>query len=127
MKVRLLGLTLSVVGAAANVNVTFTVRVSPPPVTVIVPVLVPTAAVVVSTATASVPLFEPLAGLTVSQLTASVTFHDAFDVIDSDWAAGLVAPCVPVKVRLEEPIVSVGAGIERERDVDCATARRRSQ
>ena len=110
MKVRLLGLTLSVVGAAASVSVTLTVRVSPPPVTVIAPVLVPTAAVAVSTATVSVPLFEPLAGLTVSQLTASVTLHDAFDVIDSDWAAGLVAPCVPVKVRLEEPIVNVGAG-----------------
>ena len=53
-------------------NVTFTVRVSPPPVTVIVPVLVPTAAVVLSTATASLSLFEPLAGLTASQLTASV-------------------------------------------------------
>src|SRR6476620_813370 len=101
---------LSVVGAAANVSVTLTVRVSPPPVTVIVPVLVPTAAVAVSMATVRVLLFEPLAGLTASQLTASVTLHDAFDVIDSDWAAGLVAPCVPVKVRLEELTANVGVG-----------------
>ena len=62
--------------------------------TVMVPVLAPTAAVAWSTVTVTVPLFEPLAGLTASQLTASVTDHDAFDVIDSDWAAGLVAPWV---------------------------------
>ena len=70
---------------------TLTVRVSPPPVTVIAPVLVPTAAVAVSTAIARVPFFEPL-GLTTSQLTASVTFHDAFDVIDSDRATGSLRP-----------------------------------
>ena len=87
----------------------------------IAPALVPTAAVAVSTATVRVPLFEPLAGLTASQLTASVTLHDAFDVIDSDWAAGLVAPCVPVKVKLEEPTVNVGAGAVtvNETGIDC--------
>ena len=121
MKVRLLGLTLSVVGAAASVNVTVTVRVRPPPVTVSVPVFVPTTAVVVSTATESVPLFEPLAGLTVSQLTASVTLQDPFEVIDRDWAAGLAAPWVPVKLKLEEPSVNVGAApvTVNETGIDC--------
>ena len=112
---------MSVVGAAANVSVTLTVRVSPPPVTVIAPVLMPTTAVAVSTATVRVPLFAPLAGLTTSQLTASVTLHDAFDVIDSDWVAGFVAPCVPVKLKLEEPTVKVDAGAVtvKETGIDC--------
>ena len=77
---------------AFSVNVTFTVRVRPPPLTVMVPVFVPTAAVDVSTVTETVPLFDPVAGLTVSQLTASETLQATFDVIVSDWAAGLVAP-----------------------------------
>ena len=78
--------------------------------TVIVPVLVPRAAVVVSTVTVTVPLFEPLAGLTVSQLTASETLQAEFDVIDSDWAAGFAAPCVALNVMLVEPTVNDGAG-----------------
>ena len=80
----LLGLTFSVVGAATRDSVTLTVRVRPPPVIVMVPVFVPTAAVAWSMATVSVPLLEPLAGLTVSQLTASLTLHATLDVIDSD-------------------------------------------
>jgi hypothetical protein len=110
VKVKLEEPIVKVDAGALSVNVTLTVRVMPPPVTVMVPVLVPTVAVAWSTVTVTVPLFEPLAGLTASQLTASVTVHDAFDVIDSDWAAGLVAPCVPVKVKLEKPTVNVGAG-----------------
>jgi hypothetical protein len=84
VNVKLLELTFSVVGAEARENVTLTVRVRPPPVTVMVPVLVPTAAVAWSTMTVSVPLFEPLAGLTASQLTASVAVHDTLDVMDND-------------------------------------------
>jgi hypothetical protein len=113
VKVKLFGLTLRVVGAAASVSVTFTVRVRPPPLMVSVPVFVPTAAEVVSTATARVPLFEPLAGLTVSQLTASVALHDTFELTDSDWPVGFAAPCVPVKVKLDEPTVNVAVGALR--------------
>ena len=76
---RLLGLTDNVDGGVLRVRETFTVRVIPPPVTVIVPLLVPTVAVVVSTLTVTVPLLEPLAGLTVSQLTASVTVQATLD------------------------------------------------
>ena len=110
MNVRLLGVTFRVVEAAVNVSVTFTVWVRPPPVTVMVPVLVPTTAVVGSTLTLTVPLFEPLAGLTVSQLTASETLQATFDVTDSDWAPGFAAPCVALKAMLVEPTVRVGAG-----------------
>jgi hypothetical protein len=84
VNVRLLGLTLSVVGAAAREKVTPTVRVRPPPVTVMVPVLVPTVAVAWSTDTVRVPLFEPLAGVTVSQLIASLALQDTLDVMDTD-------------------------------------------
>ena len=83
VNVRLPGVTFNVVAAAVKVSVTFTVWVSPPPVTVMLAVLVPMTAVVVSTVTVTVPLFEPLAGLTVSQLTASETLQAEFDVIDS--------------------------------------------
>jgi len=51
---------------------------------VMVPVLVPTVAVVVSTLTLTVPLLEPLVGLTVSQLTASDRFQATLEVIDRD-------------------------------------------
>jgi hypothetical protein len=84
VNVRLLGLTVKLGAGALRESVTLTVRVSPPPVTVIVPVLLPTLAVAVSTVTVSVPLFEPLAGLTVSQLTVSEALHDTLDVSDSD-------------------------------------------
>jgi hypothetical protein len=110
VNVRLLGLNVRVGAGAVSESVTFTVRVRPPPVTVIVPVLVPTVAVVWSTVTVTVPLFEPLAGLTVSQVRASVTLQDPLELIERDWLAGLAAPCVVVKVKLEEPTVKVGAG-----------------
>ena len=84
VNVRLLELTFNVVGVAARFNVTFTVRVRPPPLTVMVPVFVPTAAVGVFTVTETVPLFDPVAGLTVSQLTASDTLQVTFDVIGKD-------------------------------------------
>jgi hypothetical protein len=82
--VRLPELTFNVVGGAARFNVTFTVRVRPPPETVIVPLFVPTIAVVGSTATVTGPLFTPLAGLTLSQLTDSLTLHETLEVIDND-------------------------------------------
>ena len=84
LNVKLLVLTFNVVGAAARFNVTFTVRVRPPPETVMAPLLVPTMAVVGSTVTASEPLLEPLEGLTLSQLTASDALQATFDVIDND-------------------------------------------
>ena len=118
---RLVGLTFNVVGAAASVSVTVTVRVRPPPVTVMVPVLVPTVAAVVSMVTVKVPLFEPLAGLTVSQLTASVTLQATLEVIETDCAAGFAAPCVAVNAKLEEPTFNVGEGAltANETGIDC--------
>ena len=84
VNVRLPELTFNVVGGAERFNVTFTVRVRPPPVTVMVPLLVPTIAVVVSMVAFNEPLFDPLYARMVSQLTASDTLQAAFDVIDSD-------------------------------------------
>ena len=84
VNVKLLELTFNVVGGAARFNVTLRVRVRPPPETVIVPLFVPTIALVGSTVTVSEPLFKPLAGLTLSQLTASDTLQATFDVIVSD-------------------------------------------
>ena len=81
---RLLGLTVKLNAGALTDSVTFTARVRPPPVTVMVPVLAPTAAVAWSTVTVTVPLFEPLGGLTVNQLIASVTLHDTLEVIEND-------------------------------------------
>jgi len=97
------------VGAVSE-SVTFTVRVSPPPVIVIVPLLLPTFAVAVSTETVTVPLLEPLAGLTVSQLRASVMLQEPLEVMVNSWLAGLVAPCVPVKPKVVGPTVNVGVG-----------------
>ena len=59
-------------------------RVSPPPVIVIVPLLLPTVAVAVFTLTAGVPLFEPEVGVTVSQLAFLLTVHAVLDVMVSD-------------------------------------------
>ena len=84
VNVRLPELTFNVVGGAARFNVTFTVRVRPPPETVIVPLFVPTRALIGSTVTVSEPLFDPVAGLTLSQLSASDTLHVTFDVIGND-------------------------------------------
>jgi hypothetical protein len=81
---RLVELTVKVGVGALSENVTFTVRVNPPPVIVIVPVLLPTLAVAWSTETVTVPLLDPLAGLTESQLSASVTLHEPLDVIVKD-------------------------------------------
>jgi len=67
-------------GAAAPACVTATVRVIPPPVTVIVPVL---AAVLVFAAAliVRVPLFDPLAGVTVNQDAALLlAVHDTLEV-----------------------------------------------
>jgi hypothetical protein len=110
VNVRLLGLTVKVGAGALSVNATFTVRVNPPPVTVIVPVLLPTVAVAWSTETVTVPLLDPLAGLTESQLRGSVTLQEPLEVIVKDWLAGLAAPCVPLNVRLVGLTVKVGVG-----------------
>jgi hypothetical protein len=81
----------------------------PPPVIVMVPLLVPTVAVVGSTLTVTVPLFDPEAGLTVSQLMASLTLQDPLDVIDKDWLAGWAAPWVALKFKLAGLAVNVAA------------------
>ena len=110
MKVKLEEPIVKVGAGALSVNVTLTVRVMPPPVTVMVPVLVPTVVVAWSTVTVTVPLFEPLAGLTVSQLRDSATLQDPLELIERDLLAGLAAPWVPVKFKLAEPTVKVAAG-----------------
>ena len=84
VKLRLLGLTVNVGAAVLSESVTFTVRLSPPPVIVIVPLLLPTLAVAISTETVTVPLLDPLAGLTVSQLSASVTLQEPLEVMVRD-------------------------------------------
>jgi hypothetical protein len=84
VNVRLVELTVKVGVGALSVNATFTVRVNPPPVTVIVPELLPTVAVAWSTETVTAPLLEPLAGLTVSQLSPSVTLQEPLDVMVKD-------------------------------------------
>ena len=71
------------VDGAFNVSVTFTVRVIPPPETVIVAVFVPTVAVLVFTLTVTLPLFDAEVGLTVNQLVFSLTVHDVFEVTAS--------------------------------------------
>jgi hypothetical protein len=68
------------VAGAFSVRLTLTVRVIPPPVTVMVPVLLPTAAVGVLTLTVRVPLFDPDVGLTVSQLALSAAVQLPLDV-----------------------------------------------
>ena len=82
VNVTLVGPTVNVAAGALSVNATLTVLVKPPPVMEIVPLLLPTLAVAVSTETVTVPLVDPLAGLTVSQLSASVTLQEPLDVID---------------------------------------------
>ena len=72
------------VGAAASVNVTVTVRVIPPPVTVMVSVFGPTTADAVFTLTARVPLFEPADGETVSQPAVLLAVQDVLDVMPRD-------------------------------------------
>jgi hypothetical protein len=84
VKVKLDAPTVNVAVGALSVKATLTVRVRPPPVNVIVPVLLPRLAVAVSTVTVSVPLFEPLAGLTASQLIASLILHETLDVMGND-------------------------------------------
>lgn len=68
------------VAGAFSVRLTLTVRVIPPPVTVMVPVLLPTAAVAVLILTVRVPLFDPDVGLTVSQLALSAAVQLPLDV-----------------------------------------------
>ena len=68
------------VAGALRVRVTETVRVIPPPVTVIVAELVPTEAEEVFTLTVKVPLLEAAGGVTVNQLALSETVQEVFAV-----------------------------------------------
>jgi hypothetical protein len=68
------------VAGALSVRLTLTLRVIPPPVTVMVPVLLPTTAVAVLILTVRVPLFDPDVGLTVSQLALSAAVQLPLDV-----------------------------------------------
>ena len=97
-----------VVGAF-NVSVTFTVRVMPPPVTVMVAVLLPRLAVEVFTLAVIVPLFEPDVGLTVNHVALSLAVQDPFDVTVSDWLVGFAAPWVAANERLPGDTVKEAA------------------
>lgn len=85
---------------AFNVNVTFTVRVRPPLVTVMVVELFPWVAVVVFTLAVMVPLFEPDVGVSDSQEAPSLALHAPLELMAMVWAEGFAAPCVAVYVTL---------------------------
>ena len=70
------------VAGALSVRVTFTLRVTPPPVSVMIALFVPTVAVLVFTLTVTLPLLELDVGLTDNQLALSLTVHDVLDVTD---------------------------------------------
>ena len=70
------------VAGALNVSVTFTLRVRPPPFSVMTALFVPTVAVLVFTLTVTLPLLELEAGFTDNQLALSLTVHDVLDVTD---------------------------------------------
>ena len=80
------------VDAVLRFNVTPTVLVTPPPVSVMVALLVPTVAVDVFTLTVMLPLFDPDVGLTVNQLLFSVTLQLVLEVTETVWFVGLAAP-----------------------------------
>jgi hypothetical protein len=80
--VRLLGDTVS--EAAETVRVTATVLVVPPPVTVMVALFVPTAALARLMLAAMVPFPEPEVGLKVSQAALSLAVQLPFDVTVTD-------------------------------------------
>jgi hypothetical protein len=80
------------VADAFNVSVTFTVRVMPPPVTVMVAVLLPRLAVEVFTLAVIVPLFEPDVGLSDNQEASSLAVHVWFEVTATVWFVGFAAP-----------------------------------
>ena len=72
------------VDGALSVRITVTVLVIPPPVTVMVPLLVPTMALVVFTLTITVLLLDPEVLLTVNQLAFLLTVHAVLDVTERD-------------------------------------------
>ena len=68
------------VDGALSVSVTSTVLVTPPPVTVMVPLFVPMEAVAVLMLTVTVPLLVPEAGLTDIHGTLSLAFQLVLEV-----------------------------------------------
>jgi hypothetical protein len=109
VKLRLVWFTVS--DAAETVSVTLTVLVVSPPVTVMVALLVPTAALSRLTFAAMVPFPEPEVGLTVSQDVLLLAVQLPFDVTVSDWLDGLVPPWTPEKVSDDGlNVIEVGGG-----------------
>ena len=76
-------------------RVTLTVPVLPPPVTVMVPVFVPTDALPRLILAVMEPLPVPEVGLRVSQAVLLLAVQLPFDVTVTDWLAGLLPPCTP--------------------------------
>ena len=76
-------------------RVTLTVPVLPPPVTVMVPVFVPTDALPRLILAVMVLLPVPEVGLRVSQAVLLLAVQLPFDVTVTDWLAGLLPPCTP--------------------------------
>lgn len=89
----MLGDTVS--GAAETARVTLTVLVVPPPVTVMVALFVPVAALPRLTLAVIVPLPEPEVGLRVSHEVLLLAVQLPFDVTVIDWLAGLLPFCTP--------------------------------
>ena len=76
-------------------RVTLTVPVLPPPVTVMVPVFVPTDALPRLILAVMVLLPVPEVGLRVSHEVLLLAVQLPFDVTVTDWLAGLLPPCTP--------------------------------
>ena len=70
------------VAGALSVSVTFTLRVTPPPVSVMIALFVPTVAVLVFMLAVTLPLLELDVGFTDNQLALSLTVHDVLDVTE---------------------------------------------
>lgn len=79
-------------------RVTLTVLVVPPPVTVILPLFVPTDALPRLMLAVMVPLPEPDVGVRVNHDVLLLAVQLPFDVTATDWLAGLVPPCTPEKL-----------------------------
>ena len=109
VNVRLVGDTVS--EAAATVRVTLAVLVVPPPVTVMVALLVPRAALRRLMLAVMVPLPEPEVGLTVSHDVLLLAVQLPFDVTVTDWLGGLDPPWTPEYVSdVGLNVMEVGGG-----------------
>jgi hypothetical protein len=98
--------------AAETVRGTVTVLVAPPPVTVMVALFVPTAALPRLMLAVMAPLPDPDVGLRLSHDALLLAVQFPFDVTVTDWFAGLVPPCAPEKLNADGlSVIVVEAGV----------------